>query len=508
MARQGPKNCVLWCASWRRKVGSVNVFMTEMLGSALDTTAPAGAQGSPGAGTVAGAVFAAQLGQAMDRLGQDGVPTGGLVPGLQATALSADWQILTPEQATLDPQALAEFAKSQGIDDAAVRWLFQQGVAVRGDGAELLQGAPGPGAGSDAEVQDGPAAVAPLPEGEHVAFMAMGAPALAWRHASMAAPATTDATAGALAPAPLKRSELSVAPAAALSGGSVEADVPPAEDAITALAALAAWTSERWDGAVRVARPDASAAQSEQAVGLSQVAKAPRPELAALLQKMVAADAGQRKAPQHMDVLELDADLQADLSQWLDDGSADTTMVDSPRPAAASAAGALAPQLAPVAAKGEGLAPPPPASNAAERADQLQALAQRVGQAVGQRLVSMIERGHWNVKFMLKPQQLGEIEVDLRMRSGELDAAFRATNAFTRDLLQDGLPRLREVMSSMGMDVASMHVGNGQAQRHGGNSTPAFKAPKGAPAASVAQAETPTVVRVPRMGSDGLDVMV
>jgi len=100
--------------------------------------------------------------------------------------------------------------------------------------------------------------------------------------------------------------------------------------------------------------------------------------------------------------------------------------------------------------------------------------------------------------------------VDLRMRSGELDAAFRATNGFTRDLLQDGLPRLREVMSSMGMDVASMHVGNGQSQRHGGNPTPAFQSRPGDAAVTGAASEAApqAVVRVPRMGSDGLDVMV
>ena len=150
------------------------------------------------------------------------------------------------------------------------------------------------------------------------------------------------------------------------------------------------------------------------------------------------------------------------------------------------------------------------ASHAAERAEDLYDLAQRVGQALGQRMVSMIERGHWHVRFMLKPQQLGEIEVDLRMRLGEIEAAFRAANPFTRDLLQEGLPRLREVMSSAGMDVASAYVGDGQARRHGGNPTPSHKASTGGTVETQAAAGTvpQALIRVAPAGGPGWDVMV
>lgn len=522
----------------------MNLLTTEMPGVALDAAAVGGGQTLPGGDPAAGAAFAAQLGQAMDRLGQ-GAPANGLVPGLQATALSADWQVLTPGQATLDPQALAEFAKSQGIDDAAVRWLFQQAAPADANAAvslgavstyiegALLSSVP-TGATASATAAAGvsstdaaapgamSAPMAAMPtwmtatagaEGEATAAMAPGLAALLGRRVGAGLPvgegaqptpdgvgAQAASTLAPLEPSPLR-------PEAAPQGG--DGDALPSDEASAALAALAVWTSERWGGAARAARPEVATAPSEQAVGVPQVGKAPSPELAALLQKMVAAESGARKAGPQLEVLELDAELQSDLRQWLDDGSLEAPVPES-RPA--SAPGTAAPVQTPALATGktEGMAPQAPASNAAERADQLQALAQRVGQAVGQRLVSMIERGHWNVRFMLKPQQLGEIEVDLRMRSGELDAAFRATNGFTRDLLQDGLPRLREVMSSMGMDVASMHVGNGQSQRHGGNPTPAFQSRPGDAAVTGAASEAApqAVVRMPRMGSDGLDVMV
>jgi flagellar hook-length control protein FliK len=503
--------------------------MTDVVGLAMELpVAPGAGAAAPGAG----AAFAAQLGQALGRLGDGQVVAAG-VPGLQATALSPGLQVLTPVDAVTDPQALADFAKSQGIDESAVKWLFQldaaaptwmgQGaasVAMEGDGATGagfgaatgVDGALSPGVG---EPQT-PTLGAGVGETLGLASTAMTPAALMLQR---------NVGAGqALAAVPTE-------PSAALvtdtpSGDGLATDVPTGgagpdgqapeggdEASAAALAGLAVWTHERWGSdAQRTVRAEATTAQADPAYGLPQVDKAMRPELAAMVQKMVAAqDAGQRKATTHVDVLELDPELQADLRNWLDDGSLDLAPAEAPKSSSASSASAAA-ALAPQAAQAKTDAPPvaAPVSNAAERAEQLQQLAQRVGQAVGQRLVSMIERGHWNVKFMLKPQQLGEIEVDLRMRSGELDAAFRATNAFTRDLLQDGLPRLREVMSSMGMDVASMHVGNGQTQRDGGNPTPAFKASKGARPVQETRSgpETQAPARVVRQGGNGWDVMV
>ncbi len=506
----------------------MTTLMTDAVALSMDMPA---AQGPVVTHPGAGAAFAAQLGQALGRLGEGQSLAAG-VPGLQATALSPGLQVLTPVDAVTDPQALADFAKSQGIDESAVQWLFQRETAITphvaspsalatalaGDGAavgtpggEVLL-APSPVGQGLAEVEAAqavgmtPAALMlqrnPFADsGQKVVTPAPGANTLAAEQ--------TPATAGQ----PLLSDALaSPAPEGEGAEAAVDADANTgAEAALPGLAALAVWTNERWGSAAqRSARAEAPVAPSDPAYGLPQVNKVMRPELAVMVQKMVAAqDAGQRKAATHVDVLELDPELQADLRNWLDDGVLEPVTAETRPSAHAQASAALSPQATMVKTD---VAPQAmvPASNAAERAENLQALAQRVGQAVGQRLVSMIERGHWNVKFMLKPQQLGEIEVDLRMRSGELDAAFRASNAFTRELLQDGLPRLREVMSNMGMDVASMHVGNGQTQQHGGKPTSQPPASKGLVAASAGSAEAPVSapVRAQRVGQDGLDVLV
>jgi flagellar hook-length control protein FliK len=144
------------------------------------------------------------------------------------------------------------------------------------------------------------------------------------------------------------------------------------------------------------------------------------------------------------------------------------------------------------------------------RSENIQNLADKMGQAVGQRILSEMEKGQWHLKLQLRPATLGHIEVEMRMRSGEFDAVFTAPNATTRDLLQDGLGKLRETLAQMGMDVANIHVGNGQTGQSGGDSTPGT--PKGKTSrveasAPESTAETPRAPRVkdPR---DGLDVLV
>ncbi len=144
------------------------------------------------------------------------------------------------------------------------------------------------------------------------------------------------------------------------------------------------------------------------------------------------------------------------------------------------------------------------------RSENIQNLAEKMGQAVGQRILSEMEKGQWHLKLQLRPATLGHIEVEMRMRSGEFDAVFTAPNATTRDLLQDGMSKLRETLSQMGMNIAGIQVGGGQTGQGGGDSTPGFS--KGTPthAKESGQETTTEVSRAPRVKdlNDGLDVLV
>jgi flagellar hook-length control protein FliK len=149
-------------------------------------------------------------------------------------------------------------------------------------------------------------------------------------------------------------------------------------------------------------------------------------------------------------------------------------------------------------------------NNTSERSESIQKLAEKMGQAVGQRILSEMERGQWHLKLQLRPATLGHIEVEMRMRSGEFDAVFIAPNTTTRDLLQEGMTKLRETLSQMGMDVASIQVGGGQTGQSGGEPTPGFSKGKPTQAKESGQETTTEKSRAPRVQDphDGLDVLV
>ena len=155
-------------------------------------------------------------------------------------------------------------------------------------------------------------------------------------------------------------------------------------------------------------------------------------------------------------------------------------------------------------------APTAPESNTAQRSEIIQNLSEKMGQAVGQRILSEIEKGQWHLKLMLRPATLGHIEVEIRMRSGEMDAFFTAPQALTRELLQDGLSKLKDTLGQMGMDVASMQVGDGQTQQRGGDSTPRETSKVINSDSKESKLIETQKINIPRakMGKDGWDVLV
>ena len=101
-------------------------------------------------------------------------------------------------------------------------------------------------------------------------------------------------------------------------------------------------------------------------------------------------------------------------------------------------------------------------------------------------------------------------EVEMRMLSGQLDTVFTASQAMTRELLQDGMSKLKDTFNQMGMDVASMQVGDGQTRQRGGESTPGQMSKSTNTGVNASESTTTSAVNAPRMkmGQDGWDVLV
>ena len=85
-------------------------------------------------------------------------------------------------------------------------------------------------------------------------------------------------------------------------------------------------------------------------------------------------------------------------------------------------------------------------------------LSQRMADAVGARLSAQIARGVWTMQLQLQPAQLGSIDVRLVMDQGRLRAQLKTGETLTRDLILEGLPRLRESLEQAGLNVSDVQV--------------------------------------------------
>ncbi|MEI7513861.1 MAG: flagellar hook-length control protein FliK [Betaproteobacteria bacterium] len=173
-----------------------------------------------------------------------------------------------------------------------------------------------------------------------------------------------------------------------------------------------------------------------------------------------------------------------------------------------------APNDAGAAASGtSGLAPsekPSLQAQVEQRAVQFQQMADKLGEAAAQRLITQIERGQWKMQMRMQPGSLGRIDVQLDMHSGGLDALFSSDNAITRELITQGTNKLKDTLAQSGMAVASVWVNADQGRQSGGNSTPgqAYRGPQNAPnSPAPAQAAATAPENLGSKGSDGLNIL-
>ena len=141
-------------------------------------------------------------------------------------------------------------------------------------------------------------------------------------------------------------------------------------------------------------------------------------------------------------------------------------------------------------------------------------MSKRLSEALGQRLTAQIAKGVWQVELDIHPKSLGRIEIHLEMRGGELEAHFNASKALTRELLQDGMPRLKEELREHGIETAYLGLGSGKQGANDGNSTP-FGSGDDEEDLDMAARQAKTAMLEPTVGalkqqslSEGLDITI
>jgi len=257
----------------------------------------------------------------------------------------------------------------------------------------------------------------------------------------------------ALAPLPLAQLALAGAPDRAIVPGTVAASRGADPQAALAPASLPAANG-------------AAAAAAADRLGVATIAAAQVPLTARSPLVQAGLDASLRQPPEE-EALIVDLPPGLDLADLSDQAGMATTEAGGARHAERSAGPAPNAQSAADATR----------AAIQERAAQTQLLADRMGQAMANKLISQIERGQWKMQMRLQPGALGRVEVALDMHAGGLDAVFSTDNALTKELLGQGANRLREALTQTGTTVASVTVNADARGQSGGNSTPQKRQP-------------------------------
>lgn len=166
--------------------------------------------------------------------------------------------------------------------------------------------------------------------------------------------------------------------------------------------------------------------------------------------------------------LDIPDDMLISLLEGSQESPVDATTTNSPSLGMGQATASTSPGSSPPTAN----APAPVSAQVEQRFIHQQQLADKLGQALAQRLVEQMERGQWKIEMRLRPESLGQIDVELKMHAGGLDALFSAENSVTRELIALGSGKLKDALTQTGMAVASVWVSGDQSRQSGGNSTP------------------------------------
>ena len=422
-----------------------------------------------------GADFANLLGSLLAEPGRQDLAADGLAQaGLLAVPLSSQLELITPSTPVPDTGSLVAFARTQGLDETTLAALFGDTAVQASPPAEL--------SGMSALL---------VPAAQHVNPLLATAVQL-----GVGLSASNLMPAASLNPL-ASQAELGIPTlqAAVLADTRTNTDAEPATLTVKGLSELS-WQMGKPLGHV-VAAPLAQTASAtdvnitdSDAVRLQLML--PREAITALTRRLATlSGSGQAVVWGGLTANALASasngavQSRLDLTEFF---KADGTLVAADAEILDAAPGERAPSSPAPFAEGarstssqlsQSSNASPVASQAGQRVEHYQQLADRLGQALAQRLQSQIERGEWKVQMRMDPASLGRIDMELDMRAGGLDAVFRSDNPLTRELIAQGLPKLRESLSQSGTAVANVWVNGDSARQSGGNPTPSKNPSKG-----------------------------
>jgi flagellar hook-length control protein FliK len=84
-------------------------------------------------------------------------------------------------------------------------------------------------------------------------------------------------------------------------------------------------------------------------------------------------------------------------------------------------------------------------------------------QALGERVQWMINQNIQQAEIKLTPPNLGPMEIKVSLQNDQTNVTFLAAQAPTREVLEASIPRLREMLGDVNLNLANVNVGQQQA---------------------------------------------
>lgn len=100
-----------------------------------------------------------------------------------------------------------------------------------------------------------------------------------------------------------------------------------------------------------------------------------------------------------------------------------------------------------------------------ETPNQMQEMIQRFSPVMKQQLIMMVSNGIQHAEIRLDPPELGHMTVKIQVHGDQAQVQFHVTQSQTRDMVEQAIPRLRELLQEQGMQLADSHVSQGEQEQ-------------------------------------------
>ncbi|MEZ9822067.1 flagellar hook-length control protein FliK [Shewanella sp. 10N.286.45.A1] len=97
----------------------------------------------------------------------------------------------------------------------------------------------------------------------------------------------------------------------------------------------------------------------------------------------------------------------------------------------------------------------------ADQASQMQEMIQRFSPVMKQQLMTMVSQGVQHAEIRLDPAELGSMMVRIQVQGDTTQVQFQVSQHQTRDLVEQAMPRLREMLAEQGMQLTDGQVSQG-----------------------------------------------